>query len=104
VALPSAVFDFLRLTLRASCPAKALATSFPTVVPRSIWVLAHTPSFLSNLLEDPDYHFLLSSGVDVVEVGTATGATGGDAELTSFGGGSGLSARTGIKAFSSSRT
>jgi hypothetical protein len=37
-------FDIPRLTLRALCRANALAKSFPTVVPRSIWVLAHTPS------------------------------------------------------------
>jgi hypothetical protein len=37
--------DFQRLTLRASCPAKELATLLPSSVPRSIWVLVHTPSF-----------------------------------------------------------
>jgi hypothetical protein len=41
----TSLFDILRFTLRVSYTAKALATFFPTVVPRSIWVRAHTPSF-----------------------------------------------------------
>jgi hypothetical protein len=42
---PSLSVHILRFILRASCPANALATLFPTAVPRSIWVLGNTPSF-----------------------------------------------------------